>query len=590
MSDKCAALQTIIGKLAKLIPLLASDKPGEVLNAVQAIRNLLASAGLDLHDLVTLISGEEKPIVELLRSLLEKDDDVLLRLGRAGASLFHSQQGATFADVIVRKHRVTWQITSPEFEDWLLHQFFLERRRAPTASAMRNAIRSLSAQAKFEGDQHDVQLRAADSGGRIYLDLGDEQWRAVEMDKVDWRVVEPPVRFRRTAAMRPLPLPQRGGSIHQLRRFVNLNESDFILLVAVLVDALRPGKPHPVLYLAGEEGTAKSTLAKIVRLLIDPSGTPLRTVPGKVRDFFVSAHNNYALSFDNISRITPAISDALCQISSGSGFGIRKLYTDGAEFLVGESRPVVLNGLANCITRSDLADRAAILNLAPIKQEDRRSEAEFWNDFEAERPQIFGAMLDVLVHGLREEPRVRSRLHRLPRMADFVIRSVACEGAFAAEGTFLRAFEASAVETTETLIEHDCVATAVRAFMIERCSWHGTATQLLLELTDCDRTEAQVSKWTSWPRNPSLFSNHLRTVAANLRKLGIEISFDKKTPDRRRTRIIEMCKIEQEARPQQPERRPAARADSAAGVADDADGADGADGALGLGRLIVLRR
>ena len=104
---------------------------------------------------------------------------------------------------------------------------------------------------------------------------------------------------------------------------------------------------------------------------------------------------------------------------------------------MGESRPVVLNGLANSITRSDLADRAAILNLAPIKQEDRRSEAEFWNDFEAERPQIFGAMLDVLVHGLREEQHVRSRLHRLPRMADFVIRSVACEGAFAAEGTFL---------------------------------------------------------------------------------------------------------------------------------------------------------
>ena len=45
MSDKRAALRTIIGKLAKLIPLLESDKPGEVLNAVQAIRNLLASAG-----------------------------------------------------------------------------------------------------------------------------------------------------------------------------------------------------------------------------------------------------------------------------------------------------------------------------------------------------------------------------------------------------------------------------------------------------------------------------------------------------------------------------------------------------------------
>ena len=47
-----------------------------------------------------------------------------------------------------------------------MHQFFLEQRRAPTASAMRNAIRSLSAQAKFDGDQHDVHLRAADFGGR----------------------------------------------------------------------------------------------------------------------------------------------------------------------------------------------------------------------------------------------------------------------------------------------------------------------------------------------------------------------------------------------------------------------------------------
>jgi hypothetical protein len=556
MSDKRAALQTIIGKLAKLIPLLASDKLGEVLNAVQAIKNLLASAGLDLHDLVTLISGEEKSIFELLRLLFEKDDDILLRLGRAGTSLFHSQQGAPFADVIVSNHRVSWQLTSPEFEDWLLHQFFLEQRRAPTASAMRNAIRSLSAHAKFEGDQHDVHLRAADAGGRIYLDLGDEEWRAVEIDEVDWRVVEkPPVRFRRTPGMRPLPLPRRGGSIHQLRRFVNLNESDFILLVGVLLDALRPGEPHPALYLAGDEGTAKSTLARIVRLLTDPSSTPLRTLPANVRDLFVSAHSNYALSFDNISKITPAVSDGLCQISSGSGFGIRKLYTDSAEFLVDGSRPVVLNGLANSITRSDLADRAVVLNLAPIKQEGRRSEAEFWNDFEAERPHIFGAMLDALVHGLREEPRVRPHLHRLPRMADFVIRSVACEGAFAAEGAFLRAFEASAVETTETLIEHDCVATAVRAFMIERNSWDGTATQLLLELTNRDRTEAQVSKWASWPRNPSLFSNHLRTVAASLRKVGIEISFDKKTPDRRRTRIIELSKIEQEARAQQSERR-----------------------------------
>jgi hypothetical protein len=259
---------------------------------------------------------------------------------------------------------------------------------------------------------------------------------------------------------------------------------------------------------------------------------------------FVSMNNGYCLGFDNLSTITQPISDALCQIATGSGYGTRRLYSDSREFLVSGSRPVVLNGLANTITRSDLSDRAVVLSLAPIKQERRLSETEFWTAFAAEHAQIFGAMLDAVVYGLREEPLVR--LDRLPRMADFVIRSVASERAFAKNGAFLRAFEASAVESTEALIERDCVATAVGAFMIERGFWRGTATQLLRELVDGDRTEAQVSQWASWPRDPSIFSSRLRAVAASLRKVSIELSFDKRMPDRRRTRIIELRKTEQE--------------------------------------------
>ena len=554
MNDKRTALKTIFGKLEKLFRLLASDNPGEVFNAAQAMKRLLASAKLDFHDLITIMSGEEAPILDLLRSLLEKDQDALLRLGLAGASLFHSADREAFADVKVGRHRMTLQLSNSEFADWLLRQFFLEKRRAPSATAMRSAVSSLRAHALFEGERHEVHLRTAEYGGRIYVDLADEEWQAVEIDTSGWRIIrDPPVRFRRTPGMRPLPLPQRGGSIDQLRSFVNLNDNDFDLLVGVLLDALRAGKPHPVLYLAGDEGAAKSTLAKILRLLTDPNSTPLRALPGTVRELFVAVHNGYALAFDNISKIAVPMSDALCQISSGSGFGTRKLYTNSEEFLVSGSHPVVLNGLANCIPKSDLADRAVVLNPPPIKQEQRRSETEFWNAFEAERARIFGAMLDAIVHGLREAPNVR--LERKPRMADFVMRAVACEGAYAKPGAFLRAFEASAVETTETLIKDDCVAKAISAFMIERDDWRGTATELLLELTDHDHTEAQVSRWASWPRNPSLFSSRLRAVAASLRKVGIEISFDRKTPDRRRTRIIELRKIETEVRPQEPERR-----------------------------------
>ena len=69
---------------------------------------------------------------------------------------------------------------------------------------------------------------------RLYLDLGDATWRAVEIDATGWRVIDnPPVRFRRAAGMQPLPVPVAGGSIEVLRSFLNVqSDNDFVLVVA----------------------------------------------------------------------------------------------------------------------------------------------------------------------------------------------------------------------------------------------------------------------------------------------------------------------------------------------------------------------
>jgi hypothetical protein len=45
-------------KLAKLVPMLSSDRDGEVLAAVRAISGALASEGLDWHDLSSVLSTE----------------------------------------------------------------------------------------------------------------------------------------------------------------------------------------------------------------------------------------------------------------------------------------------------------------------------------------------------------------------------------------------------------------------------------------------------------------------------------------------------------------------------------------------------
>src|SRR6476620_5041846 len=90
----------------------------------------------------------------------------------------------------------------------------------------------------------------------------------------------PPVRFRRSAGMQSLPLPLRGGSIESLAPFLNLaSENDFVLVVAWLLRALRAGGPYPVLAIAGEQGSAKTVLSKLLRAVIDPSVAPVRAFP-----------------------------------------------------------------------------------------------------------------------------------------------------------------------------------------------------------------------------------------------------------------------------------------------------------------------
>ena len=124
-----------------------------------------------------------------------------------------------------------------------------------------------------------VRIAAADTGHSpgcaLYLDLGDSTGRAIEVRDTGWSVVDrPSIEFRRPPGMMALPLPRTGGSIELLKPYVNLGERGFRLFVAWLAAALRPTGPYPPLVIQGEQGSAKSTLARVARLLIDPHSAP----------------------------------------------------------------------------------------------------------------------------------------------------------------------------------------------------------------------------------------------------------------------------------------------------------------------------
>ena len=108
-------------------------------------------------------------------------------------------------------------------------------------------------------------------------------------------------------------MPSHDGSIELLKPFVNVSPSDYHLLITWLAAALRPAGPYPVLAIRGEQGSAKSTLAKVIRQLIDPQTAPLLGEPRNADDLMVTAVNGWLLAYDNLG----VLSGRLSVVSAG---------------------------------------------------------------------------------------------------------------------------------------------------------------------------------------------------------------------------------------------------------------------------------
>jgi hypothetical protein len=459
----------------------------------------------------------------------QKAADILIEISTGAEELFHTPDGTAFASIPIDNHLETWPVRSKGFRRWLAREFFMTTSSAPNSDAIQSALNVIEARAHFDGKQRPVYIRVGACEQRLYLDLADAQWRTVEIDRDGWRSIDrPPIAFRRAAGMQALPQPIHGGSIKDLRNFLNVegdNDRDFVLAVSFVLAALRDRGPYPVLCLAGEHGSAKSTFTAVLRRLIDPNSAPLRALPREDRDLFIAANNAHLLAFDNISHLPDWISDTLCRLATGGGFATRQLYSDQDEALFDAMRPIILNGIEDIVGRPDLADRSLFLDLKNIAEDKRKSELVFWSDFERAHPGILGAVLDGVVHGLRQLP--STRLHKTPRMADFALWATACETAFWQRGTFAQAYQQNREGAVGTVIEADLVASAVQSFITVRMKWQGTSADLLGALKmEVGEDQARLKEW---PTTPRALSGRLRRAQATLRKVGVEITFERES-------------------------------------------------------------
>ena len=498
--------------------------------ALEAVEEIAAAAGVDDHD---GDSDEESKCPKSIATLLVELAAVAELWRTAG-------QGIAYTTLPVAGHREHWPVRSLTFRRWLARQFYERYGKAPGGQALQDALTVIDGQAVFGAAEHPVYVRVAGHDGRLYLDLTNDAWQAVEIDGDGWRVVDAcPVRFRRAKAMIPLPTPTAGGNLGDLQRFVNVTADDWPLLLGWLVAAFRPTGPYPILALHGEQGSAKSTTARTVRSLTDPNAAPVRCEPRNEQDLMIAAGNGWVVCLDNLSFVPSWLSDALCRLSTGGGFATRTLYENDEETIFTAMRPVILTGIEELANRSDLLDRSLTLQLPRIPDAKRRTEAEHLREFQEAHSRILGAALDAVSAALRNLP--TTRVVGLPRMADFALWATAAEAGLGLQpGEFMAAYLGNRDAANEAALDSNPVAKYILQ-LANAGGWAGKPSDLHAKI-ETMATDQEI-RAKNWPKTAKPLSGILKRLAPNFRAAGAEIDFGKEGTGSQRGRHIEILPI-----------------------------------------------
>ncbi len=472
----------------------------------------------------------------------DKDDkkttaQVLIEIALKNTDLFHDERNDGYAVLVHGGVRRTLKLRGREFRRWFAGTFYTTTERAANNEALATAMNVLEAKATFDGRQLALYNRFAMRDGSIYIDVADSEWRVIRVTEDGWEVMsKPPVLFRRYSHQMALPVPVRGGKLSDVHRHLAIKGADDKLLVeAWLVACVFAELPRPAMDFHGPQGASKTTAGRILKAITDPSVTESVDLGKAPADLAQVLDHHAVPCFDNVSSIPAWAADLVCRAVTGGAFSKRELYSDDQDILLTFKRAIIITGINIPTHAPDLLDRLLLIELERIAPDKRLDEATYWARFDADKPMLFGALLDGIAGALRHLPRIK--LDRLPRMADFA--RIACayaEHAGIGADRMIDILMRQGARQTQEVLDADPVASAVREFIQRRGTWQGTSSELLKLLNESVPTPRP----DGWPRQSNSLSRRLNVLHSTLNEIGISVRRLKEGQERR---------IELESRP-----------------------------------------
>lgn len=446
--------------------------------------------------------------------------------------LFHDQLNEAHVALYDGDGATVMRIDSGEFQSWLSNFIFEQTGKVGNKSMIEAVIKIMKYKAEklnlFELSVRVAEQKDDNNHNTIWYDLGGDYF--VKINRDGWTIDDPhkPVVFKRFKHQKKQIHPERGGSITEFIDLVNLkDEKEKLLLMVYLVAAFIPNFPHPVLVVHGSQGSAKSTLCRLLKNLIDPSALETSSINNdqNIEGLVQAASHHWLLVLDNLSYLSEKISDTISRICTGGGLSKRGHYTNDDDFIYSFKHLVVINGVQQIIKKSDLLDRSILIELDRIPEEKRMTEEELWNRFNIMKPKILGAIFDAVASAIREYPNIKK--YPLPRMADFGKWGCAIAVALGYKAEdFISVYGANIGRQNQEAILASSTAATIIKFMEDKKCYAQTPSELLRRL-DPIAEDLKIKESKDYPKNATWLWKRIKDVIPNLMAVGIEVEQEK---------------------------------------------------------------
>jgi len=466
--------------------------------------------------------------------------------------LFTDQFDIAHAALAVNAHTEILPLKSSRFKNWLARLAYKEGSLVVDTQTIKDVTGILTAKALFEGEQKSLALRVATikDSGNWYYDLTNSKWEFVEITNREWNIVSDGLIIFHRYSQLPQAYPSKEYPSDIFDKFMDIlnisGNENRLLLKVYIISMFIPEIPKVILMLHGEQGSAKTTLEELIKMLVDPSIAKTFAFPRDVNEFIQQLSHNYVTFYDNISIIKDWISDLLCRAATGSAFSKRMLYTDDEDFIYSLKRCVGFNGINLGASKADLLDRGVIIQLERVRKDKWRKIEDIWKEFEQIRPQLLGYIFDILVKVKKWRDEGTPLNITLSRMADWTEHAeiiARCMGY--KENDLVKAYYKNTEIQIGEVIESSPIAIALIDFMTslsdDKQEQTNTPTTWLNILKAQADSIGIDTKAKSWPKGPQIMSRRLKELKTSLRERSIEVEWleDPKT----KGRIIKVCKI-----------------------------------------------